>query len=181
MIARFLAQRETMRIRKTTLADVPLLPAIESAADEAFLALPELAWVAHDGGWPEEEHRKRVNAGYSVVAVEAQNAPVGFLIAQQQETVRHIQGLAVARAWQGRGVGRALLQRAIADAITEGITALTLTTFRNVPWNQPFYARAGFSTLAETELDTRLKALLAAEAEHGFAYETRCAMRLVLR
>ncbi|WP_235147522.1 GNAT family N-acetyltransferase [Franconibacter pulveris 601] len=169
-----------MLIRKTTPEDVPLLPAVESAADEAFLTLPELAWVARDGGWSEDEHRKRINDGYSIVAVDEQNSPVGFLIAERRGSESHIQGLAVARAIQGRGVGRALLNRAIADAQKEGVTAMTLTTFRNVPWNQPFYERAGFRVLEESELDARLKAVLLAEAAHGFAYDTRCAMRLSL-
>jgi len=58
------------------------------------------------------------------------------------------------------------------------MTALTLTTFRNVPWNAPFYARLGFEKM--TTLTPELRRKREEETAHGFAYETRCAMHLPL-
>lgn len=41
--------------------------------------------------------------------------------------------------------------------------ALTLTTFCDVPWNAPFYARLGFQRLTWQEAGERLRAILGHE------------------
>jgi hypothetical protein len=69
------------------------------------------------------------------------------------------------------------LEAVIEPARDLGLNALTLTTFRDVPWNAPFYARFGFETLAPGELDPRLEAILRAEIAHGIPGDRRCAMR----
>ncbi|CPQ92972.1 acetyltransferase [Bordetella pertussis] len=58
-----------------------------------------------------------------------------------------------------------------------GLPAITLTTFRDLPWNQPFYARLGFATLQADGLNVRLQAILAREASLGLPAARRCAMR----
>jgi hypothetical protein len=58
---------------------------------------------------------------------------------------------------------------------------VTLTTFRDVIWNEPFYKRLGFRTLRDDEMDERLAELLRQEAERGLPEGSRCAMRLDLR
>jgi hypothetical protein len=46
----------------------------------------------------------------------------------------------------------------VADhARTLGLTSLTLTTFRDVPWNAPFYAKLGFEYVAELTPELRQK------------------------
>ena len=57
---------------------------------------------------------------------------------------------------------------------------MTLTTFRTIPWNCPFYERLGFRTLDEADLSPRLLAVLDEEDAHGLPRDTRCAMRLTL-
>jgi N-acetylglutamate synthase-like GNAT family acetyltransferase len=70
-----------------------------------------------------------------------------------------------------------LIEAAQQFAIDHGIKALTLTTFRNVPWNEPYYRRLGFVTLDSTELNPRLKAILRSEGQAGMPIAQRCAMR----
>ena len=50
---------------------------------------------------------------------------------------------------------------------TTGFAALTLTTFRDVPWNAPFYARLCFSENAEPAEHARLHAELEKEVAEG--------------
>lgn len=76
---------------------------------------------------------------------------------------------------QGQGVGRRLIQHVIAWAKAEGFARLSLTTFRSVPWNGPFYASLGF---VEDDRPPALQAILRTEAEKGLA--DRCAMILAL-
>jgi hypothetical protein len=62
----------------------------------------------------------------------------------------------------------------------DGYPAVTLTTFRDVPWNAPFYTRLGFAMLDELTLPAGLAAKREQETRHGLPPETRCAMRLAL-
>jgi hypothetical protein len=54
---------------------------------------------------------------------------------------------------------------------------LTLTTYRDVPWNGPFYRRSGFRVVPEASLGEGLLALRRAEATEGLDPETRDVMR----
>jgi len=65
-------------------------------------------------------------------------------------------------------------------AFAAKIPAMTLTTFRDVPWNAPFYRSMGFALIGPGELDPRLAGLLAKEASMGMPAERRCAMRRTL-
>ncbi|BAJ32680.1 hypothetical protein KSE_69210 [Kitasatospora setae KM-6054] len=48
-----------------------------------------------------------------------------------------------------------------------GLRALTLVTFRSVPWNAPYYLRLGFRELPAADLTLPLRELLAEEAVFG--------------
>lgn len=50
----------------------------------------------------------------------------------------HIYEMSVVDTCQGLGLGRALVQAAINWAVANHLAALTLTTFRDVPWNAPY-------------------------------------------
>lgn len=62
------------------------------------------------------------------------------------------------------------------DAGNQGFSALTLTTFRDIPWNAPFYTRLGFVEVEDVESHARLADLLDKEAKAGSAYDSRIAM-----
>ncbi|MDH0733008.1 GNAT family N-acetyltransferase [Pseudomonas sichuanensis] len=167
-----------MTVRPTLATDLPLLPAIERSAAQAFRQYPALAWLADSEVMDETAHAAFFRAGTSWVAVDAEDRPSGFLCATRIDTVLHIDELSVRQDAQGRGLGRQLLDRAVAAARQFGLQAVTLTTFGEVPWNGPFYQRYGFEQLGDAALDQRLKTILAAERAHGL--EDRCAMRLAV-
>jgi GNAT superfamily N-acetyltransferase len=79
--------------------------------------------------------------------------------------------------WQGRGVGRRMMDEVIAWARREGFASVTLTTFANIPWNAPFYASFGFVPLGE-DAPEPLRAILARETARGLP--DRVGMRLTL-
>ena len=108
----------------------------------------------------------------------ANDHPVGFILAEAHATSLFIVELSVHLDWQGKGIGRQLIN-AVADHAREGgLSSLTLTTFRDVPWNAPFYARLGFDYV--TELTPELRQKREDETAHGLAFDSRCAMRLPL-
>jgi GNAT superfamily N-acetyltransferase len=168
-------------IRPAQAEDAEVLPQIEQSAGEAFRAIPELAWLAEGENISVEQHCALIAAGACWVAADGKDRPAGFLSAGIEDDVLHIWELDVSLDRQGQGIGRALLERAVADARWRGLAAVTLTTFRAVPWNAPFYRKLGFRALEGVEIDGRLAGLLGDEAEHGMPWDQRCAMRLDLR
>lgn len=169
-----------IRIRLGVPADAPGLPAIEDSAGDRFRSLPALAWVADHGNMPEALHRTLIALGTEWVAVDDDDRPVAFLGAEVVDGALHIWEFSVRLDRQGQGIGRALLDAAVAYAVEHGLPALTLTTFRDVAWNEPFYHRRGFVTLAAHEVGEALQQIMARDAAHGLPLEQRCAMRLAL-
>ena len=169
-------------IRATSLSDVELLPAIEQSAGEAFRSHSEFSWVADDSVMSVEDHKRYVAAGTSWVASTGSGI-VGFLCAEAVAGRElHIWELAVCAEVQGSGTGTQLMRHAMASAARDPLcVSLTLTTFRDVAFNAPFYKRLGFEIVEELEEEPRLRALLAAEAAHGLPIESRCAMRLLIK
>ena len=89
------------------------------------------------------------------------------------------------RSWvavddQGQGVGRALLDRVRVWATETGRSAISLTTFAEVPWNRPHYERLGFRVFAEGEIGPELRAVREVETAHGLDPAIRVCMRLDL-
>ena len=54
---------------------------------------------------------------------------------------------------------------------------VTLTTFRDVPWNRPWYQRMGYVVLAEDDLGPGLHARRRQEDADGLPAELRVCMR----
>ena len=168
------------RIRPATLSDAEGLPEIERSAGQSFLVIPHLAWIANDEVQSVERHRSLILNGRAWVAEHPLEGTVAFLNGERLETDFHIWEVSVRRESQGQGLGRALMHTAINQARSEGLTAVTLTTFRGVAWNELFYLGLGFMTLDEASLSPRLAGILEAEAQAGLDRQTRCAMSLAL-
>ena len=116
-------------------------------------------------------------AGTLWVADDEAGALVAFLAATRRGQRLHIDEFDVAQSAQGQGLGRRMLNQVIDWARRERLAALSLTTFRSVPWNAPFYRSCGFE-LWEDDLADDIAAALADEASRDL--KDRCAMRLTL-
>ncbi|WP_217575971.1 GNAT family N-acetyltransferase [Mesorhizobium sp. GbtcB19] len=167
-------------IRPARSEDAEALPTIEQSAGLAFRAIADLAWLADGDNVAVGRHRALIAGGACWIAADEKDQPVGFLSAGIEGGAMHIWELDVHLDRQGQGIGRALLERAVADARRRGLAGVTLTTFRTVPWNAPFYRKFGFRILEGAEIDERLASVLGDEAEHGMPSDQRCAMRLDL-
>jgi GNAT superfamily N-acetyltransferase len=166
-------------IRLAEKRDAAALPEIEKSAGALFRTLPELAWISDEPIGTADEFLPMIEAGTVWVAEIDSAGIVGELRGRIEDDALHIVELAVAGTFQQRGIGRALIDAAQVWARARGLHALTLTTFRHVAWNAPFYARYGFFELADAELDQRLATILREEAAHGLP--DRCAMRLAIK
>ena len=119
-------------------------------------------------------------AGRSWVALDGDEHPVGYVIADVVDSNAHIEQISVRPDHQGTGVGRALIDRVREWAEATGRTAITLSTFITVPWNGPLYSHLGFVTIPEIELGPELRAVREAETRHGLDPAARICMRLAL-
>ena len=63
----------------------------------------------------------------------------------------HLEQLSVHPEHGRRGLGRALLRAGLEWAAAHDYPELTLTTYRDVPWNGPFYASEGFVELGPAD------------------------------
>jgi GNAT superfamily N-acetyltransferase len=118
--------------------------------------------------------------GHAWVLVDDQDSPVGFALVDVVDGCAHIEQLSIHPRHHRRGYGRVLIHQIATWAQDRGMPAVTLTTFRDVPWNAPYYERCGFHELTETELSPGLAEVRARETDHGLDPRTRVCMRLGL-
>jgi GNAT superfamily N-acetyltransferase len=97
-------------------------------------------------------------------AVLVEGEPVhGFAALGVVDGNAHLEELGVHPDHGRRGVGGRLLGASLEWARLRGFTALTLTTFRDLPFNGPWYARHGFVELPRERWGAELRAVWAAE------------------
>lgn len=102
------------------------------------------------------------------------DGPVAFLAARVEGERLHIDELDVQDGQHGKGLGKRLLSHARDWARAQGLKSLSLTTFRNIPWNAPYYASFGFSEWDADQAPASIRQALRQEAANGLP--DRCAM-----
>src|SRR5437660_9632708 len=107
----------------------------------------------------------------------AGNSAVGFaLVEMLSDDLPHLDELDVEPSHGRRGLGTVLVRTVCEWASCSGYAQLTLTTFRAVAWNMPFYASLGFVEIPPSEIRPELAAVVLEEAGRGMAPETRVVM-----
>lgn len=156
-------------------ADAEAMPAIERAAAEMFTHDPGLERFDPDDTWEVSDLERLIRKGHSLVAHVGEEM-AGFLVAEPFRRELHIWEMNVHPRFQRRGIGAGLVRAAQIDAHNTGFKALTLTTFRDLAWNAPFYARLGFDEVTALDAHLRLAGELANEVDDGLPADRRCAM-----
>jgi GNAT superfamily N-acetyltransferase len=164
------------RIRQARHHELELLRTIEHDACRAFadIGMPE---IASDPAAPIAELEAYRAAGDAWVAVDESDRPVAYLLTHLVDGCAHIEQVSVASAHAQRGLGAALIEHLARSAAAREIPALTLTAFRDVPWNAPYYARLGFEVLAPADQGPELRRLVDHEAAAIPSDAPRVAMR----
>jgi GNAT superfamily N-acetyltransferase len=122
-------------IRFASPDEFDLLRQLELEADRLF----ETVGIGPFTNSDEENHL----ATAAVVLVTG-TPPVGFACVEVVDGMAHLWQVSVHPDASHQGRGRALVEAACDWARSNGYRALTLTTFRDVPWNGPFYTKLGF-------------------------------------
>lgn len=155
--------------------DAERLRAIEWAAQQAFAGVgyPELAIGEPVAAATLQE---AAAAGLLPVAADQADLPVGFAICEEIDGCLYVRELDVHPEHAGQRLGAELLDAAAGLARQRRLPALTLTTFRSVPWNAPYYARLGFVEMGADEIGPGLTLVLASQRAAGLDMVNRVAM-----
>jgi GNAT superfamily N-acetyltransferase len=156
--------------------DLSELPAVEREAATLFHSTGMLDAALSDETSP-EDFRAAHARGHLWVARAADGKPIAFAFLDVVDGQIHLDEIDVHPSHGRRGVGRALVEAVCAWARAAGYTYMTLTTFRDVPWNAPFYASAGFRPVAEEDLTPQLREVVAEETARGLDPAKRLVMR----
>jgi GNAT superfamily N-acetyltransferase len=153
---------EHFDVRRAIESDFKELPALENEADMIFSNIfsePEMNELPPSSS--EDELRQ------SKMVLVAGDPPVGFARIDELNGLAHLEQLSVTPDQGGKGIGGKLLEEACAWAVQNGYKAIILSTFRDIPWNAPFYARHGFEVI--NELTPELESLKQHEIDIGIS------------
>jgi GNAT superfamily N-acetyltransferase len=163
------------RVRLARRGDLHGLPQIERRAARRFF----------DGGYGSllgsvrpslETLERRQFLGRVWVAAQQHEGVVAFATASLIDGNAHLDDLHVDPAHGSMGLGTRLIEAVCTWAWRAAATAVTLSTLREVPWNEPFYSKRGFRTLGESELGRGLRELRELEARAGLPVAERVMM-----
>lgn len=164
----------SLRVAKAD--DLHILQEIERNAGEAFRGIG-MHLVADDEPLSMEKVGEHVERDRAWVIADDGDSPVAYLLADVVDGSGHIEQVSVSPSHARRGLGGRLIDHSCSWAWTAGLPAVTLTTFKDVAWNAPYYERCGFRLLSPNEVTPGLLSLRHQEAEHGLDAWPRVCMR----
>lgn len=158
------------QVRSPRDGEWPLLETLEAAADRVFEPI---------GFGPLPPPAPAASYADADCVLVVGDPPVGLARLGLVDGTAYLAQLSVHPDHSGQGVGSALLAAACAWAAAAGHRELALTTYAEIPWNGPFYARRGFRPIAEP--GPQMRELRLREAEMGLdALGPRVAMSRAL-
>jgi GNAT superfamily N-acetyltransferase len=165
-----------LQIRPARREELEALQAIERDACRAYADIG-MHEIAVDPPASVEELEAFRIAGNAWVAADTTDRSIAYLLSLPVDGCAHIEQVSVASSHAGLGVGAALIDHLAATSAANGISALTLTAFRDVPWNAPYYLRLGFVVIEPVDFGPELRELVEHEAASIPGDSPRIAMR----
>ena len=158
---------------------MPGLPDVERCAAELFrgrfdeCGFPDGAEIQVNS---EAAFERARGDGQLWVAEAPDGATVGFALMMVLGGYAHLDELGVHPDHGRRGLGAALLAGICDWADRSGYPGVTLSTFRSIPWNAPFYERHGFAAVEPANLSPAHARLVQREAARGLRTDLRVVM-----
>lgn len=150
-------------LQLAAVTDFPRLAEIELAAARLFPAgrVPDLEDTV-----PTAQLLQGLEDGLLWVARQ-QDTTVGFTLSTMHEEYLHLLEVAVHPDWGRKGIGRQLVSHVLDQAQQRKLPGVTLTTFRDLDFNGPFYRSLGFVEIPEERHSDTIASLVAAEQAAG--------------
>ena len=164
---------DDLRLRAAMTSEIERVRQIERASASRFLGTARAA-LADDEPTDAKTLARRIAAGGLLVA-DAGGEALAFVMFREVEGCGYIEQIDVLPSHERRGIGARLIEAVAEVARGRGWPALTLSTFKDVPFNAPYYRRLGF---ADVEALTPGMAEIRAEHEaRGLDESARVFMR----
>ncbi len=175
-----LALPEGYSITTAVHGDIPALIEVDKAASELFAATGLINEDALDDHVPADVFETAMLGDHVFVARDNDDKAVGFILTSLRGAGLYLDQVSVHPEHGKQGIGRALVLRILKDTEYRGLPDVTLSTFRDLPWNGPFYASVGFREIRPEKLDPFMREIEA--AQRPFMDVTkRCFMRRKVR
>jgi GNAT superfamily N-acetyltransferase len=142
-------------IRLATDEDLDHLAAIEGDGDRRYEPQPEFGGMENLPNLSADAYRQL--PADATIWIAHLEKPLGFIYAYDMDDDLYIGQLSVTLAAQNKGIGQALLMKIVDIAQERQKRGVVLTTYRDVSWNAPFYARRGFKILLRAEMGPQLR------------------------
>lgn len=104
--------------------------------------------------------------------------PVGFAVVLIVDGWPHLHELSVDPQYGRQGIGTQLTKEVINWAKQANFLGITLSTFRDIAWNAPFYRKLGFREIPKAEIGQGLDNIRRKEAAAGLPVKERILMIL---
>ena len=161
--------------------DIPALIAVDRAASKLFVPTGLIRPEALFDHVPAAEFETAIEDKRVFAARDAFARPIGFVLnSQRSKTGLYLDQISVHPDHGQKGIGRQLVMRAIVFAEELKVPHITLSTFRDLPWNGPFYARLGFKEIPRNKYEPYMHDIEAAQTPL-MDVSARCFMRRSVR
>jgi GNAT superfamily N-acetyltransferase len=160
--------------------DISALIAVDKAASALFEDTGLLTADALADHVPADMLEFEMPLGNVFVARNQHGWPVGFALVRPRGNGLYLDQVSVHPDHGQKGLGRALVIRVLAEAEHRKLPHVSLSTFRTIPWNGPFYGSLGFREIPSDKLDPYMREI--EDAQSPFMDVTkRCFMRRKVR
>jgi N-acetylglutamate synthase-like GNAT family acetyltransferase len=145
-------------LRLSRIKDTADLCRISAEARLRYRGFPSLAHIAETPALSPA----RLEACRVVVALDSESQKIlGFVAMRVLDELLYLDNISVESSASGVGIGATLLSAVIEHAKRLGIRAVSLTTFREPPWNGPWFRKHGFLTMPAACIGEGLKQVMA--------------------
>ena len=143
------------RIRTARADEVEAMQAIDIASARLFSGMGLIDFGQDDSEIPpipEDIIRRGFADGLVWVAVDDRDRPVGFALCTARGEDLYLDQLSVTPIHGRKGLGGRLVDHIIEEAAVRAFKYISLSTFKKVPWNGPFYKKKGFKQVRHGRL-----------------------------
>ncbi len=146
---------DSFRIRSARGDEVEAMQMIDIASSSMFRGLGLIDFGPDDRQItpiPENIIRQAFADQLVWVASDERDRAIGFALCTARDTELYLDQVSVLPEHGQQGLGGRLLDRVFDAAYEGGYKSISLSTFRDVPWNGPFYKKKGFREVPHGKL-----------------------------
>lgn len=133
--------------------DIPFLITVDKTASEMFASTGLINDNALYDNVPSDAFEAAIDADHAFAVRREDGLAVGFTLTSLRGNGLYLDQISVDPAHGQQGLGRALMIKILEDAEQRDLPCVTLSTFRDLKWNGPFYATMGFKEIPAAKLE----------------------------